>query len=203
MAMAISRDSALALSVSADHLVGRYDLNVSHRACMVICVHRSRCIERPNRCRSILHNRSNKTPWKRIHSNPRLWQNLCPGRVGWQVRPSLSFTPAAIIPIVHFNHGTDIHISLCASRTGYDSIRSRRSNRLEHSIIIRTEFRPYPSLETLHLRLDLPKPPPEKAEADLAWVLRRLRQREATARMMMTKTKNLATPRSKRGNGGS
>ena len=32
MAMAVSRDSALALSVSADHLVGRYDLTVGGQA---------------------------------------------------------------------------------------------------------------------------------------------------------------------------
>jgi len=32
MAMGVSRDSALALSVSADHLVGRYDLKASHQA---------------------------------------------------------------------------------------------------------------------------------------------------------------------------
>ena len=32
MAMAVSRNSTLALSVSADHLVGRYDLNVNHHA---------------------------------------------------------------------------------------------------------------------------------------------------------------------------
>ena len=32
MAMGVSRDSALALSVSADHLVGRYDLKASNQA---------------------------------------------------------------------------------------------------------------------------------------------------------------------------
>lgn len=29
MAMAVSKDSTLALTVSADHLIGRYDLTVS------------------------------------------------------------------------------------------------------------------------------------------------------------------------------
>ena len=32
MAMGVSRDSTLALSVSADHLVGRYDLKAGHQA---------------------------------------------------------------------------------------------------------------------------------------------------------------------------
>ena len=31
MAMTVSRDSTLALSVSADHLVGRYDLKVNYQ----------------------------------------------------------------------------------------------------------------------------------------------------------------------------